>query len=96
MIRACVLLAAGAIVVSGLALTTGALIATAVARHNSTDALLIVAITVLVVSVGAAWGFSRRLLQLLSSPQSRPFPPGPHGQLGPHERACPRRPGAIG
>lgn len=92
MIRGFTLLAAGTIAVSGLALTIGSLIAAAFVRHNSLDASLIVAITVVLVSVGAAWGFSRTLLQLLSSPQPRPLPPArPQGRPDQHERACPRQ-----
>ncbi len=93
MIRGFTLLAAGAIAVSGLALAIGALIAAAVARHGSLGASLIVAVTVLLVSIGAAWGFSRTLLQLLFSPQSRPLAPGPRrGRPQQHDRACPRQP----
>jgi membrane protein implicated in regulation of membrane protease activity len=93
MIRGFTLLAAGAMAVSGLALTIGTLAAVAFVGHNSPSASLIVAITVLLVVVGVALALSRTLLHLQSGSRTRPLPPGPPPvQSYLHERACPRQP----
>lgn len=97
MIRGFMLLVAGAVGVSGLALTVGALVAGTFFRHNSLDTSLIVLGTVLGVSVGAAWVFSRAFLKVLSTPHPRLTPLGrPRGRSGQHEKVGRRQPGTTG